>query len=388
LKQVVRIQGLVKLADQVRVEIGRGMSGARKQQFQQHVSDATRRIEEILRHRNAREADLAAPSRRAYRFLKDIQWGQVQEQAAGAAAPPAPLRWTGLAPFAQRMMARLARPVPEAELAEIAGAIEQMSRRIERSIEQTGVGPEQMTAPTRQWRAWFAWLAERENLEAYITAASRARAAFEPAARAAGRRETIIIEFRPMQHLYKMQTRAGRATIQMPTPMVRFEGAALEAMTGLIFRRDKAAKRTIVEEMRGEAYQDVASELEALGGVVERTLGAFHDLAESFNRVNQRYFGGAMQKPRLTWSRSFTGRKFGHYDHLKDWVMVSSTLDQAQVPAFVVDYLMFHELLHKKHGVRWVNGRGYAHTREFYAEEQRFDRYEEADAWLPKLARG
>ena len=78
----------------------------------------------------------------------------------------------------------------------------------------------------------------------------------------------------------------------------------------------------------------------------------------------------------------------GDYDHVRDQVMVSSTLDALAVPAFVVDYLMFHELLHKRHGVRYVNNRGMAHTREFYADERRFERYAEADEWLKRLARG
>jgi hypothetical protein len=67
--------------------------------------------------------------------------------------------------------------------------------------------------------------------------------------------------------------------------------------------------------------------------------------------------------------------------------MVSRTLDQAQVPEFVVDFLMYHELLHKQHGIHWVNGRGLAHTRAFYADERRFERFEEAEEWLKKLAR-
>ena len=122
--------------------------------------------------------------------------------------------------------------------------------------------------------------------------------------------------------------------------------------------------------------------------MVEATRGAFHDLIESFDRVNARYFEGKMARPRITWSRSFTGRKFGHYDTVKDWVMVSSTLDSASVPAFVVDFLMFHELLHKKHGIRWVNDRGHAHTSAFYAEEKTFEGHELAEQWLTKLARG
>jgi hypothetical protein len=210
----------------------------------------------------------------------------------------------------------------------------------------------------------------------------------EAAARQADGHNAFLIEFRPSRHIFKMRMRGARARVMLPTPMVRFDEDGFGDLAGLIFERGREAKRRVVERMRAEAYVDLATELEGLGGVVEGTRGAFHDLAESFDRVNVRYFAGQMQRPKLTWSRSFTGRKFGHYDHVKDWVMVSSTLDQERVPAMVVDYLMFHELLHKKHGIRWVNGRGHAHTREFYAEERTFEGYDEAEGWLTKLARG
>lgn len=81
-----------------------------------------------------------------------------------------------------------------------------------------------------------------------------------------------------------------------------------------------------------------------------------------------------------------TGRKFGHYDWIQDTVMVSRTLDAAAVPAFLVDYIVYHELLHKQHGIHWVNGRGFAHTTEFQNDERRFERYQEAEAALERLA--
>jgi hypothetical protein len=245
-----------------------------------------------------------------------------------------------------------------------------------------------LTAATREWRGWFAWLGDRESLDDYRAAVGRARAAIEGAARrAAGDGSTFLIEFRPSRHIFKMRTRGGRSRVMLPTPMVRFDEAGFADLAELIFGRGREAKRRVVERMRGEGYVDLATELEGLGGVVEGTRGAFQDLGESFDRVNARYFAGQMRRPKLTWSRSFTGRKFGHYDHVKDWVMVSSSLDQERVPRLVVDYLMFHELLHKKHGIRWVNGRGHAHTREFYAEERRFEGYDEAEGWLKKLAK-
>jgi hypothetical protein len=93
-----------------------------------------------------------------------------------------------------------------------------------------------------------------------------------------------------------------------------------------------------------------------------------------------------MARPRLIWSQRITRGRFGHYNYSTDTVMISRSLDRADVPAFVVDHVMHHELLHKKHGLRWQDGRGHAHTAEFRAEESRFENYHEADAFLRRLA--
>lgn len=84
----------------------------------------------------------------------------------------------------------------------------------------------------------------------------------------------------------------------------------------------------------------------------------------------------------------FTGRKFGHYDAIRDAIMISSTLDRGDVPEFVVDFVVYHELLHKKLGGVWRNGRREAHTDEFRAEERRFAHFDEAEKVIRRLALG
>jgi len=66
--------------------------------------------------------------------------------------------------------------------------------------------------------------------------------------------------------------------------------------------------------------------------------------------------------------------------------MISASLDNTDVPAYVVDFIIYHELLHKKHGICWANGRGYVHTPEFQKEERQFGQYIDAEAVLRKLA--
>lgn len=383
--QVVRIKGLVRLADHVRREIGRGVSAGQRQQLQATVNRAVGQVDAILRERKARASRLAAPSRRAYAFLKAIRWEAVSEPETGAAERPADpsVRLPGLGALMERLMRRLDKATDERELAELSRAVEQSSRRTERTVAREGIAPEQITATSREQRAWFAWMSDPEVFAQYVRAIGMARRAL---AAAVPNRE-FGVEFRPIRHIYRMRTRANVSRVQFPTPMVRFDEGGFSDLAQLVFSSDRDAKRRVVERMRGEAYVDAMTELDALGGVTDRTRGASADLGEVFDRVNARYFDGRMKRPRLTWSRTFTRRKFGHYDHVRDWVMVSSTLDQAHVPEFVVDFLMYHELLHKKHGVHWVNGRGLAHTRAFYEDERRFERLAEAEGWLKKLSR-
>ena len=112
--------------------------------------------------------------------------------------------------------------------------------------------------------------------------------------------------------------------------------------------------------------------------------GNCYDLDQLFERINQEYFAGKMTKPRLTWNQTLTHRKLGHYEPLRDRVVMSRTLDNSQVPQYVVELVLYHELLHKHHGVKWVNGKRRSHTPEFRRSERKFAYYQEAEQWLKR----
>jgi hypothetical protein len=77
----------------------------------------------------------------------------------------------------------------------------------------------------------------------------------------------------------------------------------------------------------------------------------------------------------------------GHYNARTDAVMISRTLDDPRVPPFVLDYVMYHELLHKQLGTRMANGRRQAHFAEFRTAEKQFPLFEPANAFLNEWAR-
>ena len=189
-----------------------------------------------------------------------------------------------------------------------------------------------------------------------------------------------------MKGLYRFRRDTDATVMSLPTPMICFDDEGFSLLAGLAFSRSRNKQR-IMERILDEPYQTIRAELESLGGIREQTAGVAYDLVDAFDRVNASYLGGQSARPRLTWSRILTGRKFGHYDSIHDTVMVSASLDRQEVPEYVVDYVVYHELLHKKHGARWSNGRRYVHTPKFKREENLFHRHTKAEAALSKLAR-
>jgi hypothetical protein len=154
-----------------------------------------------------------------------------------------------------------------------------------------------------------------------------------------------------------------------------------------IFQKSRN-RQQVQEAMLSESYQKILTELDLLSGIVEQTMGVCYDLVVSFDRINATYFNGSLSRPRLVWSQTFTSRKFGHYDRTHDTVMVSMSLDKKNVPEYVTDFIMYHELLHKTLGITWNKYRKAAHTPQFLDDERRFHRYDEAKDVLKKLASG
>ncbi len=115
------------------------------------------------------------------------------------------------------------------------------------------------------------------------------------------------------------------------------------------------------------------------------TRGQVYDLEEVFDDVNHRFFHGRLPRPRLTWSRNHARRMLGHYDPAHNTIVVSRVFDSHDVPRYVMEYLLFHEMLHLRHPVRLRGGRRCVHTAEFQAEEKQFPHLAAARKFLETL---
>jgi len=386
--KTIRISGLVKTATQMRQELSGPLSGERKAVLQKRVRNALQQIDEILKRESATVNTLPAPSRKAYMFLSTLDFDAINcsGSSSGDGHPVSSVSFRGLRRSLQGILDQWAMARKEGRFQDVYEHIRSHSEHLEELIREDSISAEQLTLETREIRGWLAYFAQRNHFDDYVMALQTATPCFIDAARALPKLPNeISIHFKPMRGIYSSKTYRNLLLVKMPTPMVSFDRHTFELLARLAIQKN-GQKQPIMEAMLDESYQMVLGELELLAGVADKSKGVWHDLAQSFERVNSTYFENAMNQPRLVWSQVFTSRKFGHYDQAHDTIMISATLDGNEVPELVVDFIMYHELLHKKLGVIWTNGRKLAHSADFLREERRYPDYDKAQAVLKKLA--
>jgi predicted metal-dependent hydrolase len=136
--------------------------------------------------------------------------------------------------------------------------------------------------------------------------------------------------------------------------------------------------------LRGD-IQEQARVARATRGRSPRNSGAqgrHADLDTCFDRLNTEYFEGKLNRPRLSWSVKRSRRILGRYDSTHHTIVISRLFDSRTVPAYVLEYVMFHEMLHVKHRSRVHDTRMIVHSREFKLEEKTFTHYRQAKLWL------
>ena len=137
-------------------------------------------------------------------------------------------------------------------------------------------------------------------------------------------------------------------------------------------RSDVRRKMLLLRQMRGHKP-------------VSGPQGEHYQLEEIFEELNRRFFDGLLARPELSWSRTRSRTMLGHFDPAHNAIIISRVFDRPEVPRLLVDYIVFHEMLHLRHPVEHGRARRSVHTREFKQAERAFPRLEEARALLKSL---
>ncbi len=421
-----RLAGVVRAMNFARRRLAGGVPPAEAEALLAWVDEVVGAVDDACRKRGVPPSKLPAPTYQAYLYLRAIARDRPVAGRGKVAGPgragcdPGQVRVANLVAAAARLRSEMvdlvqagtAAPVPAASGAlppeawsgprarALLERVRASAARVEGLAGRSPGGLAALPAPSLRAYRWLKLLSDERAFRSHLAGLDRARrAAAEaiPAAAKAGPAVPVRLDFYNQASLYRarrgpdgLDITASEGFVDAPPEILR--DIVLAAARGTSARRSRGGPASSLARVRawatGEAFRRVCAAL-AAGPHPGRpeTRGLHHDLGDLFERVNAACFAGRLDRPNLAWSAAPWQRKLGQYQPGTDTVTLNVALDDAGVPPAVIEYVMFHELLHKSLGVGVVNGRGRAHTRAFREEERKFPGYAGVQDFLRDFGR-
>lgn len=209
-----------------------------------------------------------------------------------------------------------------------------------------------------------------------------------------GRPPQFVVEYHPyadLTHTIRLREDTARVRISdvlQTAPRVVVEAVAA-ILLGRLYRRRPPEE--LIEIYRQFSYAGPTRRRILLHRqrrarrVAHEPSGVHHDLAPLFERLNHCYFEGSLPLTRLGWSRRAWRSQLGCFDPALNQIVINRQLDRPGVPEYVVAYVLYHEMLHQKHPIRFARCRRESHSAEFRREEKHFADYQRAIKFLERF---
>ncbi|MBI4463883.1 MAG: M48 family metallopeptidase [Acidobacteria bacterium] len=202
------------------------------------------------------------------------------------------------------------------------------------------------------------------------------------------------ISFRPYADVnHVIRLRDGRVEAKLSDLLADAPPAVLEALATILIAKlyrkpiPKPHQDQYRRFLNHPAVQDRVHAMRQKRGRkwIGEARGEHYNLGEIFDDLNRSYFDNSLARPSLSWSRSVSRRALGHFDAAHQAIVISKIFDRAQVPRFLVEYILYHEMLHMKYPVVHQRDRRCFHTPLFRQQERHFPQYAEAKRLIEKL---
>ncbi|MGA3294234.1 MAG: SprT-like domain-containing protein [Candidatus Acidiferrales bacterium] len=209
-----------------------------------------------------------------------------------------------------------------------------------------------------------------------------------------GRPPRFVVEYHPYTDLtHTIRLREDTAHVRLSDVLQRAPRVVVEAAAAILLGRlyRRRPPDDLLETYRRFSYarstrrQLLLLRQRRARRAAHQPAGKHHDLGPLFDRLNQRYFQGALPRPCLGWSARVWRTQLGCFDPALDQIVINRQLDRDGVPEYVVAYVLYHEMLHKKHPIRFARCRRESHSAAFRSEEKLFADYPRAMQFLKRF---
>lgn len=252
---------------------------------------------------------------------------------------------------------------------------------IEKHLDKFGVRPGNLPSRSMNAAIWFLFLRQSDHLEQHLGLVTDLQSRF---VREMGlHHNPPMVDCFPSSYLFKLIPRPHTFTLMLHEGFL----TAPDTIRGKLVQlavKSKTKKRLFSEikaYTKTEPYRQIVQSLNNFAKAVyyePDAVGNHHHLKDSFQRVNWAYFEGKQTLPHLQWSKRTSHRKLGHFNPVPDTIQISSALDTTKVPEYVLDYVMYHEMVHRILGISEINGRKSSHNAAFHQMEREYAHYEKA----------
>jgi hypothetical protein len=187
--------------------------------------------------------------------------------------------------------------------------------------------------------------------------------------------------------MFSARKREGRIDVRANHVFLEAGPAIVDAMAGAI-RRVPGARGWLRDYLKARREQLRPTVRRPRRRTLLRTRGAHHDLAAIFGELEEAYFPDAMTGVAITWGPRLGRRRrrrrsiqLGLYIPEDQLIRIHRALDQAWVPTFYVQSVVFHEMLHHCMPPVRRGNQVVFHTPQFRALEKVFPYHRQAEAW-------
>jgi hypothetical protein len=209
-----------------------------------------------------------------------------------------------------------------------------------------------------------------------------------------GRPPSFIVEYHPYADLtHTIRLREDTAHVRLSDVLGQAPRTVLEAAAAILLGRlyRRRPPEELVETYRRFSYaQSTRRRLLLMRQrrarkMEHRPAGAHHDMGPLFDQLNDVYFQSSLPRPRLGWSTRVWRTQLGCFDPALNQIVLNRQLDHEKVPEYVVAYVLYHEMLHLKHPMRFARCRRESHSARFRSEEKSFTDYARAMRFLARF---
>ena len=275
--------------------------------------------------------------------------------------------------------------------------IDNLHEHVQALIEKTvhlckkhGGAPEDLPTPSFRAYQWLKFLSQREQLLLHISATKEFYCllleAF-PKVKINNLPAKIQIECYHSGYLFRNRQKEGKIYLEINEGFISAPREIKETILKAALKRRTTTRLKVIKSYTATpTYTQIHTSLQNNSGANKLAgNGRVYNLAQLFTEINRQYFDSQLEQPRLVWSSRKSIRRLGTYQPDSDTITISKRLDSKDIPHYLIAYVMYHEMLHKKIGLKEVNGRRYAHTKAFKDAEKQFQYYLEAENFIKKL---